>query len=132
MHHIEDEVLDDLIASYIRSLRRKLAHETVSLRRMISSLDLQLRPHKYLFSIMNGYWPQFNLTRDTYNAKKKALKIKSLKKVVNMMNFFLELDKLNTKAVQRLVKRFKESGSVEDRPHSNPGRLRLARTDDAI
>jgi len=58
---------------------------------------------------------------------------KSLMKVVNTMKrTFPELDKLNTKALQRLVKRFEESGSVEDRRHSNPVRPRKARTDDAI
>jgi len=49
-----------------------------------------------------------------------------------MKRIFPELDKLNTKAVQRLVKRFEESRSVEDRRHSHPGRPRTARTDDAI
>jgi len=58
---------------------------------------------------------------------------KSLKKVVNMVKRkFPELDKLNTKAVQRLFKRFEESGSVEDRRHSNLCRPRSARTDVAI
>jgi len=76
MHQIEVEVLDDFIASDILSLRRKdgTEFEPVSLRGMISSLDRQLRRHRYPFSIMNGHGPQFNLTRETYNAKKKSLK----------------------------------------------------------
>ena len=46
---------------------------------------------------------------------------------------FPELDKLNTKAVQRLFEeRFEESGLVEDRRHSNLCRPRSARTDVAI
>ena len=50
LHHIEVEVLDDLIASYILPLRRKYGteYEPVSLRGMISSLDHQLRRHKFI------------------------------------------------------------------------------------
>jgi len=57
MHHIEVEVLDDLIASYILSLRRKdgTEFEPVSPRGMISSLDRQLLRHKYPFRLMNGH-----------------------------------------------------------------------------
>ena len=33
-----------------------------------------------------------------------------------------DMENLNTKLVQRIVKRFEESGSVEDRRHDNPGR----------
>ncbi len=39
-----------------------------------------------------------------------------------------DIEKLNTKQIQRIVKRFEESGSVEDRRHSNTGRPRSARS----
>jgi len=90
MHHIEVEVLDDLIESYILSLRRKdgTEFEPVSLRGMISSLDRQLRRHKYTFSTMNGHGPQFNLTRETYNAKKKSLKKQVNRSMVVILFYF--------------------------------------------
>jgi hypothetical protein len=40
-----------------------------------------------------------------------------------------DLGKLNEKTIQRSVKRFEESGSIEDRWHCNPGRPRSARSD---
>jgi len=38
-----------------------------------------------------------------------------------------DLGQLNTKSIQRIVKRFEEYGSIEERWHSNPGRPRSAR-----
>ena len=41
-----------------------------------------------------------------------------------------DLENLNTKQVRRIVKRFEESGSVEDRRHDNLGRPRTARSNE--
>ncbi len=58
---------------------------------------------------------------------------KSLKTVVKLMKkTHPDIEKLNTKQIQRIVKRFEESGSVEDRRHSNTGRPRSARTTDNV
>lgn len=58
---------------------------------------------------------------------------KSLKTVVKTIKKnHPELEKFNTKQVQRIVKRFEESGSVEDRRHTNTGRPRSVRTSENL
>jgi transposase len=55
---------------------------------------------------------------------------KSLKTVkLKIKRSHPDLEKLNDKTLQRIVKRFEESGSIEDRRHCNPGRPRSARSD---
>ena len=55
---------------------------------------------------------------------------KSLKAVkLKMKKSHPHLGNLNERTIQRIVKRFEESGSVEDRRHCNPGRPRSARSD---
>jgi len=76
MHQLDVDVLDEHIATFILSLQRQdgTEYEPISIRAIISSLERKLKRHKYPFSIMNEKGPQFSLTRETYNAKKKRLK----------------------------------------------------------
>ena len=61
-----------------------------------------------------------------YQSKSLKTVVKTMKKTHN------DLENLNIKLVQRIVKRFEESGSVEDRRHDNPGRPRTARSNENV
>ncbi|XP_052215505.1 uncharacterized protein LOC127834005 [Dreissena polymorpha] len=76
MHHIEVDVLDDYISTFILSLQKSNSteYEPTSIRGILGSLDRKLKRHRFPYSIMAGSGPQFSLTRQTYNAKKKSLK----------------------------------------------------------
>ncbi|KAH3736755.1 hypothetical protein DPMN_043328 [Dreissena polymorpha] len=86
MHHIEVDVLDDYISTFIVSLQKSncTEYEPTSIRGILGSLDRKLKRHRFSYSIMAGSGPQFSLTRQTYNAKKKSLKKQVIHNAINV------------------------------------------------
>ena len=86
MHHIEVDVLDDYISTFILSLQKSncTEYEPTSIRGILGSLDRKLKRHRFPYSIMAGSGPQFSLTRQTYNAKKKSLKKQVIHNAINV------------------------------------------------
>ena len=91
-----------------------------------------------LFDVMTSFMTSFPVgcflkmapsKEQCYEVIRLYYQSKSLKTVVKTMRkTHPEIGTFNAKQVQRIVKRFEESDSVEDRRHNNTGRPRSART----
>ncbi|XP_052218116.1 uncharacterized protein LOC127835719 [Dreissena polymorpha] len=76
LHVLDVDILDEYVANFILSCKTKSGtdYEPSSIRNIMSSIDRELKHHKYPYLIMSNTGPEFRLSRDAFAARSKSLK----------------------------------------------------------